>query len=33
MSDPDPRTGTVIGKALASWSQGQGEIPVMVGGR
>ena len=33
MADPDPRTGTVIGKALASWSQGQGEIPVMVGGR
>jgi len=33
MSDPDPRTGTVIGKALAPWSQGQGEIPVMVGMR
>ena len=33
MSDPDPRTGTVIGKALASRSAGQGEIPVMVGGR
>ena len=33
MADPDPRTGTVIGKALASWSQGQGEIPVMVGMR
>jgi hypothetical protein len=33
MSDPDPRVGTVIGKALASWSHGQGEIPVMVGMR
>jgi hypothetical protein len=33
MADPDPRVGTVIGKALASWSAGQGEIPVMVGVR
>jgi hypothetical protein len=31
MADPDPRVGTVVGKALASWSQGQGEIAVMVG--
>ena len=33
MADADPETGTVIGKALASWSEGQGEIPVMVGMR
>jgi hypothetical protein len=31
MSAADPRIGTVVGKALASWSAGQGEIPVMVG--
>lgn len=33
MSDADPRVGTVIGKALADWNGGLGEIPVMVSSR
>lgn len=33
MLDSDPRVGTVIGKALADWSGGAGEIPVMVSSR
>ncbi|MEQ1894732.1 MAG: hypothetical protein ABL998_19490 [Planctomycetota bacterium] len=33
MVDNDARTGTVVGKALAAWSAGAGEIPVMVSSR
>lgn len=33
MADANPRTGTVIGKALADWNGGAGEIPVMVSSR
>jgi hypothetical protein len=33
MVDHDARTGTVVGKALAAWSGGAGEIPVMVSSR
>lgn len=33
MSADDPRVGTVIGKALADWSAGVGDIPVMVSSR
>ncbi|MCE9596269.1 MAG: hypothetical protein K8S98_18920 [Planctomycetes bacterium] len=33
MASSDPRAGSIVGKALADWSGGLGEIPVMVGGR
>jgi hypothetical protein len=33
MAEADPRVGTVIGKALADWTGGLGEIPVMVSSR
>lgn len=33
MADADPRSGTVVGKALADWAAGMGVVPVLVGGR